>query len=105
MPDPREHLRTRRQHFDRPVHHLGRHRGERDVRPRLAFAPKRTAHERRDDVDQLRLDTEHRRHASANAERPLRRVVQRQAIAGPRRDGSVRLQRIVMFRRRPVRLL
>ena len=105
VPDPAEHLRTRNHELYGTPREARGHRRERHVRPRLALAAECAADKGCDDADRFGIDAERRSEAVLNSKDPLRRVVDRQTVAGPLRDRGMRFHRVVVLGGRTVRLL
>ena len=103
--DRPEHLRPRKRELHRTSCALRRQRGEHHMRPRRAFAAEAAADEGRDDPHALGRDAERLRHRFTHARDVLRRVVEREPLALPRRDRRVRLHRVVRLHRRGIGLL
>src|SRR4029077_3806872 len=103
--DRAEHLPPR-QHQPHWTSRDPRGSGSQDrMGPRLTLAAEASADERVDDVHVLRLDLELLGKVLCGVADALRCVVYGEAGAVPRRDGSVRLHRIVMLGWRAVDLV
>jgi hypothetical protein len=100
-----EELLARQPQLHRPLDLVRCERCGKDVRPRRSFAAERAADERRHDLDIFFRDAERFRHRGADREDVLRRVVQRELVAFPRRDERMRLHRIVMLVWRAIGLI
>ena len=103
--DRSEHLRSGQRELYRPLELPRGDRGQNHVRPHRALATEAATDERRNDAHIVRRNTERLGDRLAHARDILRRVVEREPIAFPTRDGGVRLHRVVMFHRRRVHRL
>ena len=103
--DPVIHLAPRQHHLDRAPSDAGAERGQRHVRPGAQGGAESAANEGRDDADVLCRNAEHGGNFVGRVVHPLRLVPQRQAVAVPRRDGGVHLNRIVVLARDHVGVL
>ena len=74
------------------------------MRPRLTFAPESSADERIDDVHVFRQQAELLGQILRGVADALGRVVDRKLATAPRRDGAVRLHRVVMLDGRAIGL-
>ena len=103
MADRGEHLGARQHQLHRPPRDPRGKRRERHMRPGAQPCAERATHERRQHTHAGRIDAERGRQRVAHGMRILRRVMDRERVAVPRRDRGKQANRVVGVVGRPCR--